>query len=74
MVGMRENIETLVDVSPPGPGEQSDQTPELSAERQDTIRDLVRQTRASGAAVTGPDGLGEAAGHDGRRGGWRTRR
>jgi putative transposase len=54
---MSENIETLVDVSPPHPGEPPDQPPELSPAEQDAVRELVRQARASGAALTGPDGL-----------------
>ncbi|MFI7494446.1 IS256 family transposase [Kocuria sp. M4R2S49] len=54
---MSENIETLVDVSPPTPGEQPEETPELSAAEQETVRELVRQARANGAALTGPGGL-----------------
>ncbi|STX03462.1 IS256 family transposase [Kocuria rosea] len=54
---MSENIETLVDVSPPQPGEQPEETPELSPAEQDTVRELVRAARASGAALTGPGGL-----------------
>ena len=38
---MSENIETLVDVSPPPPGEQPEETPELSPAEQDTVRELV---------------------------------
>ena len=58
---MDENIETLVGVSPAKPGEPPDQPPEqppeLSSAEQDAVRELVRQARASGAALTGPDGL-----------------
>jgi hypothetical protein len=71
---MSENIETLVDVSPPQPGEQPEDAPELSPADQDTVRELVRQARANGSALTGPGGLGEAADQDGRRGRRRPRR
>jgi putative transposase len=54
---MSENIETLVDVSPPQPGQESEETPQLSQVEQDAVRELVRQARASGVALTGPDGL-----------------
>ena len=54
---MDQNIETLVGVSPPNPGEPPDPTPELSPAEQDAVRELVRQARANGAALTGPDGL-----------------
>ncbi|MBB5748986.1 hypothetical protein GGQ69_001275 [Micrococcus sp. TA1] len=58
---MDENIETLVGVSPANPGEPPDQPPEQglesSAAEQDAVRELVRPARASGAALTGPDGL-----------------
>lgn len=51
---------TLVDVSPPTEpsGEVPENTsPELTAAEQDAVRELVRQARASGAALTGPGGL-----------------
>jgi putative transposase len=54
---MSEKIETLVDVSPPTPGDEPEESPQLSAAEQDTVRELVRAARASGAALTGPGGL-----------------
>ena len=54
---MTENAMTLVDVSPPGSGEPPEELPPLTAAEQDTVRELVRQARASGAALTGPGGL-----------------
>jgi transposase-like protein len=49
---------TLVDMSPPSrPGEAPEPTPPLSAAEQDAVRELVRQARASGMSLTGPDGL-----------------
>lgn len=50
---------TLVAVSPPTPpGEEPELTPpELTSAEQDAVRELVRQARASGASLTGPDGL-----------------
>ena len=47
---MTENAMTLVDVSPPGSGEPPEELPPLTAAEQDTVRELVRQARASGAA------------------------
>ena len=60
-----EQRATLVDVSPrPTPGEPPEdpaQPPEepreLTPAEQDAVRALVRQARASGAALTGPGGL-----------------
>ena len=54
---MSEDIETLVDVSPPQPGQEPEEAPQLSAAEQDSVRELVRQARASGATLTGPGGL-----------------
>ena len=54
---MTENTMTLVDVSPPGSGEPPEELPPLTPAEQDTVRELVRQARASGAALTGPGGL-----------------
>ncbi|HBD4612352.1 TPA: transposase, partial [Shigella sonnei] len=54
---MSEKIETLVDVSPPKPGDEPEENAQLSAAEQDTVRELVRAARASGAALTGPGGL-----------------
>jgi putative transposase len=54
---MSEKIETLVDVSPPTPGDEPEDNAQLSAAEQDTVRELVRAARASGAALTGPGGL-----------------
>ena len=50
---------TLVAVSPPTArsGEQPEIPPELTAAEQDAVRELVRQARASGTALTGPGGL-----------------
>lgn len=51
---------TLVVVSPPiaPSGEQPENPPpELTAAEQDAVRELVRQARASGTALTGPGGL-----------------
>ena len=51
---------TLVAVSPPTApsGEQPENPPpELTAAEQDAVRELVRQARASGTALTGPGGL-----------------
>ena len=52
---MSEKIETLVDVSPPTPGDEPEENAQLSAAEQDTVRELVRAARASGAALTGPE-------------------
>ena len=54
---MTENTMTLVDVSPPGSGEPPEELPPLTAAEQETVRELVRQARASGTALTGPGGL-----------------
>ncbi len=54
---MTENAMTLVDVSPSGSGEPPEELPPLTAAEQDTVRELVRQARASGTALTGPGGL-----------------
>jgi len=54
---MTENTMTLVDVSPPGSGEPPEELPPLTAAEQDAVRELVRQARASGTALTGPGGL-----------------
>jgi len=54
---MTENAMTLVDVSPPGSGEPPEELPPLTAAEQDTVRELVRQARASGTSLTGPGGL-----------------
>lgn len=54
---MAENTMTLVDVSPPESGEPPEELPPLTTAEQDTVRELVRQARASGASLTGPDGL-----------------
>ncbi len=54
---MTENTMTLVDVSPPGSGEPLEELPPLTAVEQDAVRELVRQARASGTALTGPGGL-----------------
>ena len=54
---MTENTMTLVDVSPPGSGEPPEELPPLTAAEQDTVRELVRQARASGTSLTGPGGL-----------------
>ena len=54
---MTENVTTLVDVSPPTPGDEPEENAQLSAADQDTVRELVRAARASGAALTGPGGL-----------------
>lgn len=54
---------TLVGMSPPtsatdGPLEEPPGEPaDLSAAEQDAVRELVRRARASGTALTGPDGL-----------------
>jgi len=49
---------TLVAVSPPSmPGDPPEVQPQLSAAEQDAVRELVRQARASGTALTGPGGL-----------------
>ncbi len=55
---MTENM-TLADVSGPtlSGGQQEKPPPELTAAEQDAIRELVRQARASGTALTGPGGL-----------------
>jgi putative transposase len=45
--------ETLVDVSP----SSKEAEPQPSAEELDAARELVRQARARGVALTGPDGL-----------------
>ena len=54
---MTENTMTLVDVSPPGSGEPPEEMPPLTAAEQETVRELVRQARASGTSLTGPGGL-----------------
>ena len=54
---MTENTMTLVDVSPPGSGEPPEELPPLTPAEQDTVRELVRQARASGTSLTGPGGL-----------------
>ena len=54
---MTENTMTLVDVSPPGSGEPPEEMPPLTPAEQDTVRELVRQARASGTSLTGPGGL-----------------
>ena len=53
---MTENTMTLVDVSPPGSGEPPEALPPLTPAEQDTVRELVRQARASGTSLTGPVG------------------
>jgi transposase-like protein len=53
---MTENTMTLVDVSPPRSGEPPEEIP-LTAAEQETVRELVRQARASGTSLTGPGGL-----------------
>ena len=65
---MTEKTMTLVDVSPPGAGEPPEEMPPLTAAEQETVRELVRQARASGTALTGPGWAAEAADQDGRRG------
>ncbi len=54
---MTENMTTLVDVNPSGSGEPPEELAPLTAAEQDTVRELVRQARASGTALTGPGGL-----------------
>jgi transposase-like protein len=54
---MTENATTLVDVSPPRSGESPEELPALTPAEQETVRELVRQGRASGTALTGPGGL-----------------
>ena len=54
---MTENTVTLVDVSPPRSGEPPEELPPLTAAEQETVRELVRQARASGTSLTGPGGL-----------------
>jgi len=54
---MTENTVTLVDVSPPRSGEPPEELPPLTPAEQDTVRELVRQARASGTSLTGPGGL-----------------
>jgi hypothetical protein len=43
---------TLVDVSPPRSGEPPEELPPLTAAEQETVRERVRQARASGTALT----------------------
>jgi len=54
---MTEDSVTLGDVSPPKPGRGPEDVPELSPAEQEAIRELVRSARASGSALTGPEGL-----------------
>ena len=54
---MTENAITLVDVSPPRSGELPEEPSALTPAEQETVRELVRQARASGTALTGPGGL-----------------
>ena len=54
---MTENATTLVDVSPPRSGEPQEELPALTPAEQETVRELVRQARTSGTALTGPGGL-----------------
>jgi putative transposase len=54
---MTENTMTLVDVNPSESGEPAGEVPPCTAVEQDTVRELVRQARASGTALTGPGGL-----------------
>jgi putative transposase len=54
---MTEDATTLVGVSPPRSGEPPEELPALTPAEQETVRELVRQARASGTALTGPGGL-----------------
>jgi putative transposase len=57
---MTEERVTLAGVSPSEPGgppAEERSAPELGAGEQEAIRELVRRARASGSALTGPDGL-----------------
>jgi putative transposase len=54
---MTEDATTLVDVSPPRSGEPPEELPALTPAEEETVRELVRQARASGTALTGPGGL-----------------
>jgi transposase-like protein len=54
---MTEKTVTLVDVSPPRSGEPPEELPPLTPAEQETVRELVRQARASGTSLTGPGGL-----------------
>ena len=40
-----------------GSGEPLEERPSVAAAEQDAVWELVRQARASGASLTGPDGL-----------------
>ncbi|MEX5294662.1 hypothetical protein QYM41_05185 [Kocuria sp. CPCC 205268] len=54
---MSEKIETLVDVSPPTPGDDPEENAQRSAADQDIVQELVGAARASGAVLTCPGGL-----------------
>ena len=54
---MDENSTTLVGVDPPEGGQEPQPETELSQAETEALRELVRQARASGSALTGPDGL-----------------
>ena len=45
---MTENSKTLVDVTPPRPGAEPGEPPELTPAENDAIQEMVRQARASG--------------------------
>ena len=49
--------ETLVGVSPPRTDDTADGPAELSPAELDAVRQMVKTARASGSALTGPDGL-----------------
>lgn len=67
---MTENSKTL-DVTPPRPGAESGEPPELTPAECDAIWGLVRQARASGDGFDRPERAAEAVDEDGRRGGGR---